>query len=242
MLNSKDNRMEVRTDAFAVGLGNEAFTPTVLHDLRAPLRAMTGFSGALTEEYFDKIDQQGQDYIRRIGQAAWRMDTLIRDLFIYGQLGDYGAVAEIVSLDDLVKEVCFLLSGKIQKTRTQIEVQKPLPQVYAAPMILDQVVTHLIGNAIQFANPVEQPLVQIRATELDGKVRLEIKDNGIGIDSKYYARIFDVFERLHVDGFSSGTGIGLAIVKKGMQIMSGKVGVESELGKGSCFWIELPKA
>ncbi|MDB6026260.1 MAG: hypothetical protein JWM68_2483, partial [Verrucomicrobiales bacterium] len=124
----------------------------------------------------------------------------------------------------------------------QVTVEDPLPPVIGHAATVENMVTNLISNAIKYVRPGTRPKVNIRADKIGGMVRLWVEDNGIGIASEYYEKIFGVFSRLHSPDKYSGTGIGLAIVRKGAERLNGGCGVESTLGKGSRFWIELPLA
>src|SRR6185436_7794576 len=124
----------------------------------------------------------------------------------------------------------------------QIKVEGPLPSVHAARATLPRVLTNLLSNALKFVRPEVTPVIRVRAERRDGRHRLWVEDNGIGIASEFHARIFKVFERLNKAEEYPGTGIGLAIVARSMERMGGRVGIESELGRGSRFWIEFPKA
>jgi signal transduction histidine kinase len=124
----------------------------------------------------------------------------------------------------------------------KVSVLRPLPTVLAQPTILTQALGNLLRNAMKFVKPGTMPNIYIRAEELPYSVRICIDDNGIGIDQQYHDKIFNVFERLHRPEEYPGTGIGLAIVKKGIERLGGRVGLNSMPGKGSCFWIELEKA
>lgn len=249
----------------------EAFSYSVSHDLRAPLRAMQGFAQALLEDYGDRLDSLAQDYAQRIVAAARHMDTLINELLSYSRLSRGEICLQLVSLTTVVAEVLAELEIEIQAQNAQVRVEEPLPEAIAHRTILVQIVTNLIANAIKFVNPAVQPQVRVWAEEFSQAgeqgvtrgqgefriispttnhqplttskwVRLWIEDNGIGIAPEYYQRIFRVFERLHGVESYPGTGIGLAIVRKGVERMGGEIGVESQANGGSRFWIELPKA
>jgi signal transduction histidine kinase len=127
----------------------------------------------------------------------------------------------------------------LQPARCDIQVVGSLPRVQANAAALTQVISNLLDNAVKFAKPGAFPRVRIRAEELDGWVRLWFEDEGIGIDGRAHKRIFGIFESLHPHGAYEGTGIGLAIVRRAVERMAGKVGVQSEPGKGSRFWVEL---
>ncbi|ODS39492.1 MAG: hypothetical protein A7316_05455 [Candidatus Altiarchaeales archaeon WOR_SM1_86-2] len=219
----------------------ETFVYSVAHDLRAPLRAMQGFGEALLEDYTDQMDPTARDYAHRIVAASHRMDTLIHDLLSYSRISRAEMELKPVGLEDIVADVIDHMGGEIQEKEAHVAVKKPLPEVVGNKNILLHVIGNIISNAVKFTAPGVKPQVRVWAGERDGRVRLWVEDNGIGIAPEYHERIFRVFERLHSIDEYPGTGIGLAIVHKGVERMGGEVGVESAPGKGSKFWIELPK-
>ena len=220
----------------------EAFAYSVSHDLRAPLRAVQGFSDALLDDYDDKLDDTGQDYLRRIGQAATRMDRLIRELLAYSRLSSSSMHPQLVSLGSIVTEAAETIAPEIADGQAELVVDRPLPTVRAHGPALRQVVANLLSNAVKFVEPGQKARVQVWAESRGPNVRLWIEDNGIGIAPEHCERIMRVFERLHGQEEYPGTGIGLAIAKKATSRLGGHLGVESELGQGSRFWIELPQA
>jgi PAS domain S-box-containing protein len=235
-----ENFVAQRTDQLeAVNKELESFAYSVSHDLRAPLRAMEGFANALLEDYADSLDSVGRDYAMRVVSAAQHMDTLIQDLLAYSRLSRSALKPSAVSLDGVLGEVMHQFNPEINKTGAQIRVERPLPEVMGDHATLVQVLSNLISNAIKFVQPGVKPGVKIYAEDKNGKVRLWVEDTGIGIDPQYYDRIFRIFERLQGVETYPGTGIGLAIVKKGLERMGGQAGVESTPGRGSKFWVEL---
>lgn len=217
----------------------ESFAYSVSHDLRAPLRAMEGFASALLEDYAEKLDETGRDYANRVVSAAQHMDILIQDLLAYSRLSRSALKPSAVSLDSVLGEVMHQLSSDIQKMDAQIRVERPLPEVMGDHATLVQVLSNLLSNAIKFVQPGVKPKVSIRSEILSNKVRLWVEDTGIGIAPEYHARIFRIFERLQGMEAYPGTGVGLAIVKKGLERMGGSAGLESVPGMGSKFWVEL---
>lgn len=237
-----EKRVAERTaDLEATNQELETFSYSVSHDLRAPLRAMQGFAQALEEDYGTKLGSTGLDYVQRIVAAARRMDTLIQDLLAYSQLSRADMQRKPVSLVAAVKDALAQLNSEIKQSGAQIMVAPSLSAVMGHAPTLTQVISNLLGNAIKFVPSGTKPSVRVWTEERDGRVRLWIEDNGIGISPEHQARIFRVFERLHGVETYPGTGIGLAIVRKGAQRMGGEVGVESTPGKGSRFWVELDK-
>jgi len=219
----------------------DGFAYTVAHDLRSPLRAMTGFSEALLEEYGDKLDLTGRDYASRILESARRMDGLIQDLLAYSRLSRGEIVLQPVDLAATVQEILDQMSQELKERRACVTLAEPLPWVNAHPVLLNQILTNLLSNAIKFIGPGVDPQVRIRAEGSPGVVRVWVEDNGIGIAAEHHERIFRVFERLHLQELYPGTGIGLAIVRRAAERLRGQAGVESELGKGSRFWISLKR-
>ncbi len=214
----------------------------VAHDLRAPLRAMQGFTSILLKEYAPRFDASGVEYAHRVSEAAERMDRLIHDLLEYGRLGHAPLPIAAISAEDSVNHVLADLGGEIEAKSAQITVERPLPVVAANTTALDAIFSNLLSNALKFVPPGVSPRVRVRAEERDGMVRLIVEDKGIGIDPKYIDRVFRVFERLEKPDAYPGTGIGLAIVHKAVERMHGEVGVSSLPGQGTVFWVELPKS
>jgi len=217
----------------------EAFVYSVSHDLRAPLRAMEGFAQALLEDYADCLDEQGRDYARRIVAAAQRMDGLIEDLLQYSRLSRMHVEFHPVSLEQVISSVLTQLEGEIRAREAEVKVVPPFPEVLGHRSILEQVLGNLLSNALKFVPKEVRPHVRLWAEPRKRWVRIWVEDNGIGIAPEHQRRIFRIFERLHGVETYPGTGIGLALVQKGIERLGGRCGVESEVGKGSRFWVEL---
>jgi len=220
----------------------DSFCYSIAHDLRAPLRAMSGFGTELMEQYGARLDQAGKEYLVRIRAAATRMDRLICDLLELGRLGTIEVPAEPVDLQAVVAKALAPLEKELQNKNADVRLKQPLLPVLASSVMLEQVLVNLLGNAIKFVPAKTPPKVEIWSEARGPMVRVSIRDNGIGMKSEHLGKLFHPFTRL-VNGVDyPGTGIGLAIVRKGVERMGGRVGVDSEPGKGSCFWIELPTA
>ena len=216
----------------------DAFAYSVAHDLRAPLRAMHGFADAVQEDYGEKLDDAGRDYLTRIVKSAKNMDSLIQDLLSYSRIGRDKVEFTGIPLAELVKECVADLHHEIQSRGAKVEVQVPPLTVLGHKATLRQVVLNLVSNALKFVAPGTVPDVRIWAVARRGIVELCVRDNGIGIAPEHRDRIFNVFERLHAAETYPGTGIGLSIVKKGLASMQGSISVESE-GNGSTFHARL---
>jgi signal transduction histidine kinase/CHASE3 domain sensor protein len=224
----------------------EAFSYSVSHDLRAPLRTIQGFAQALLEDYSSEIDSFGQSYLNYINEGAMQMDGLIADLLSYSRLSRTQIEIQPVDLADVINEALRKLQQQIQERQAEITVNIPVVQVMAHRSTLIQAVINLLTNALKFVPPEVLPLIQIYSEEYiqeeETWMRLWIVDNGIGIAPEHQERIFRVFERLHGIEVYPGTGIGLAIVRKALEKMGGLSSVESQLGQGSRFFFALPKA
>jgi signal transduction histidine kinase len=218
----------------------EVFTYSTSHDLQEPLQIIEGFTLTIIEDYGNQIPDCALDYLQRILANSQRLQGLIKNLLNYTQLINQEIPTEPVNLALVISECLIQLNTKIQERQAQIIVKEPLPLVIANHLILVQVITNLLANAIKFVVPNQTPQIRIFATQKEEYIRLWIEDNGIGIPSEYKEEIFEVFKRLHGNDLYPGNGIGLAIVSKAMERMNGKCGVESQLNKGSHFWLELP--
>jgi len=218
----------------------EAFSYSISHDMRAPLRAMQGYSQILIEDYADKLAPEAADFLQKISASAMRQDRLIQDVLSYSRVVHADLNLKAVDLDKLVREI-IEMSPEWSPPRVAISIETPLPAVLGNDAFLTQCITNLLANAVKFVRDGESPHVRIWAESPDHQVRVCFEDNGIGIADKDQARIFAMFERAHGAKHFEGTGIGLAIVRKAVERMKGKVSVESEPGKGSKFWLELQK-
>ena len=222
----------------------EAFAYTVTHDLRAPLRNLQGYARALVEDCSPGLGEECRGYIRSIEQIAVKMDTMIADVLEFSRIARTGLPTSRLELGPAVDEAVALLKSTIEARAAKLELAVgPEVSVMAHRTTLVQVLTNLLANALKFVAEDTPPQVRIRAERRNSnRIRLWVEDNGIGIDPSQHARIFEVFQRLHGEEKYPGTGIGLALVKKGVERMGGQVGVESMPGLGSSFWIELRAA
>lgn len=223
----------------------EAFSYSVSHDLRAPLRSLQAMAESLHEDCRGALPPACADYTLRICRSAERLQALMDDLLRYGRLGRAEIDLAPTSLRKAVDEALAQLAADLEARGARVVVDDPLPDVMATWAILVQVIANLISNGVKFVEG-KRPEVRLRAEPPlpghEGRVRLWVEDNGIGIPREHQGRIFRAFERLHGEDSYPGTGIGLAIVQRGMERMGGAVGLESEPGRGSRFWIELPPA
>ncbi|HEV2609068.1 MAG TPA: CHASE3 domain-containing protein [Noviherbaspirillum sp.] len=226
----------------------EAFSYTVAHDLRAPLRGIQGFSLAVIEDYETVLDQVGKDYLHRISRAATRMEQLIEDLLSYGRLSRTELRIELVRMDDALNDARAMVATQIDDSQAILQVAAPLHAVRANHGACVMILQNLLTNAMKFVRQGTVPMVRIwserracgEGTDASGCIRLWVEDNGIGIPETQLQRIFRPFERLHGQDEYPGTGIGLASVDKAARRLGGACGVESVVNNGSRFWVELP--
>ena len=218
----------------------EAFSYSVSHDLRAPLRAIEGFSDIIQEEFGDKLPIEVKQYLQEIINSTGRMNRLVQDLLNYSRLSRLELKSELVHVKTAIMDACSEID---QQLRSRISVSvEPNLKVNAHGAMLRQVISNLLSNAAKFTKPKTLPLIEIKAFRSGHSVAIRVRDEGIGIAPQHQERIFQIFERLHGPDEYPGTGIGLAIVKRAINRMGGTVGLDSELGKGSTFAIMLPAA
>jgi signal transduction histidine kinase len=216
----------------------EAFSYSVSHDLRAPLRAIEGYSDIIQEEFGDKLPVEAKQYLQEIINSTGRMNRLVQDLLNYSRLSRVDLKSEPVGVESVITDACGELDQQL-RSRTSVSVEPKL-RVKAHGAMLRQVISNLLSNAAKFTKPEASPNIGIRAFKSGRSVAIQVKDEGIGIAPQHQERIFQVFERLHGADEYPGTGIGLAIVKRAVNRMGGTIGLDSELGKGSTFTIMLP--
>jgi signal transduction histidine kinase len=216
----------------------EHFSYTITHDMRAPLRAISGFADLANEMCPENGMPELKAFLRRIMSSAQRMDLLITDSLSYSK-----TVRQELPLSPI--DVGALIRGMLdsypefQPAKAHIEIQGEIPLVMGNEAALTQCFSNLLGNAVKFVPPGKSPEIQIRWEKQADRVRIFVQDNGIGISPRMLPRVFDMFSRGHNATEYQGTGIGLALVRKVVGRMDGRVGVESEPGNGSLFWVEL---
>ncbi len=236
-----EDRVQERTKMLEESLGDlEAFSYSLSHDLRAPLRAIRGFSEVLVEDYAERLGD-GTRFLDRVVSATDRMEKLINDVLAFARLGHQQAELGPVDTDRVVREIV-AERPELQQPQADVQVGGRLPMVIAHEATLIQCISNLLDNAVKFVEPGVTPTVCISAEQDGGRTRICVKDNGIGIAPEARERLFGLFERAATPTSYHGMGLGLAIVRKAVGRMGGSVGVRSEPGKGSTFWVDLPTA
>ena len=235
-------RAEQKTaELSAVNKELESFSYSVSHDLRSPLRAISGYSQILEEDHAAKLDAEGLRVLRTVRENAAKMGTLIEDLLTFSRLGRKPLAEVEVDMDGLVTEVVRELQPEPADQRTAIEAAK-LPPAKGDRAMLRQVWVNLLSNAIKFSGKSEQPKVEIGATREGAQDIYWVRDSGVGFDMKYYEKLFGVFQRLHSAEEFPGTGVGLAIVQRIVTRHGGQVWANSKTGEGATFYFTLQRA
>ncbi|QYM79192.1 GAF domain-containing protein [Horticoccus luteus] len=234
-----ESLVEARTAKLIETVGElEAFSYSLSHDLRAPLRAMHGFSQLLREEC-GPLTPAALDYLQRITRSAERMDRLIVDVLNYNRVVASGPELTRVDVQALLRGIVESYPG-LQALGDRLQIEGEIPPVRGNEAVLTQCFSNLLTNAVKFVAPEVPPVVRVWAERRGERVRVFVGDNGIGIPPTAHERIFRLFERMSKN--YEGTGVGLAIVKKSAERLGGSVGLESAPGAGSTFWVELAAA
>lgn len=216
----------------------ERFTYTVSHDLKAPLVTMGGFLGYLIEDAKRGNIERLEKDVNRILEANLKMQQLLNELLELSRIGRIINTPESIQFEEIVKETLLALEGQLKANQVKVIVAENFPIVYGDKLRLGEVLQNLIDNASKFLNPNQSPEIEIGTVTKELETIFFVRDNGIGIDPVYHERIFELFNKLNPD--INGTGVGLALVKRIIEIHGGKIWVESELGKGATFYFTLP--
>lgn len=217
----------------------QAFAYSVSHDLRAPLRAIAGFSHIIASRHRENLNEEGQRYVNHIVKASSQMDLLINDLLNYSRLGRKAVKREPVPLKEVLSQVVQNFSDRIVEAGAELTIPDIMPVVRGDRTLLSRMLTNLLDNALAYRRLDTPPMIELNAIEDPDSVVISIRDNGIGIAPEYHEKVFRMFQRLHSQEHYPGTGIGLSVVKKSAHLMGGDVWVDSALGQGSTFFVKL---
>jgi PAS domain S-box-containing protein len=235
-----EERVSQRTKELSTAVKEmEAFSYSVAHDLKTPLRAIAGFANILLEDYAPKLDDNAIKVIGVIDGNVKKMGQLIEDLLKLAHLARLATAFTDIDVTTLVQSVCHeLREGPFRDRAMEVSV-KPLPHTKADPTLAKQIFTNLISNAMKFTAHKEKAVIEVGGYGKDGECVYYVKDNGAGFDMKYVDKLFGIFQRLHAQDEFSGTGIGLAIVRNAIQRHGGRVWAEGEVGQGATFYFTL---
>ncbi|MGH8531204.1 MAG: ATP-binding protein [Gammaproteobacteria bacterium] len=232
--------LERTADLTAAKQELEAFSYSVAHDLRAPLRHIDGFTRLLARHLDASLDATGRRYLAKVSGSARQMGELIDDLLTFSRIGRTELRSTRLDLSALMQEVLRILEP--ETAGRDIEwVMSPMPAAQGDPQLLRLVFQNLLANALKFTRPNRRARIEIGATGDGHEIICSIRDNGVGFDMRYADKLFGVFQRLHGAEFE-GTGIGLANVKRIVQRHGGRVWAEGAVGQGACFYFSLPGA
>ncbi len=216
----------------------EAFTYSVSHDLRAPLRHIAGFSKILAAEYGDRLEPDALHYLQRIEIGTRQMGLLVDDLLELSRIGRREVCRQFSGLNSLVEEVRKQLQPEVEGRNIEWRMGA-LPFADCDPALTKQVFANLLSNAVKFTRPRAAAVIEVGATAEDGKTVLFVRDNGVGFSMKYAGKLFGVFERLHRQEDFEGTGVGLATVQRIIHKHGGRIWARAEPDRGACFYFTL---
>lgn len=221
----------------------DKFVYTSSHDLRAPLRGISSFATFLEEDYKDKLDDEGKDYLQEIRKGADRMERLIEDLLELSRISRIRNPYEPVDIRAIIGDVAARLQQEIAAHRVELEVAEHMPTICCDRIKIGEVFLNLIHNAIKFSskNTGKTPKVDVGYSDEGTYHQFYVRDNGIGIAPQYQEQIFQIFQRLHTEAEYAGTGIGLSIVWKIVEEHDGRIWVDSQLGEGATFYFTISK-
>jgi PAS domain S-box-containing protein len=237
----KEAEAEIRARTLQLEAANrelEAFSYSVSHDLRAPLRAMDGFSRILLEEYAEQLPEKAAHFLRRIRDNAEQMGRLIDDLLAFSRLSRTPLARKQVSLGELAREAFEGLGPERGSRRVEL-VLGTFPPCSADPALLKQVLVNLLANALKFTRSRDVPRIEVGCQRTRGQLTCYVKDNGVGFDMNYADKLFGVFQRLHRAEEYEGTGVGLAVVQRIIHRHGGRVWADAEADKGATFYFTL---
>lgn len=237
-------RIEIEREKYIKELASknaelERFTYTVSHDLKSPLITISGYAGLLEKDAQEPNPEKFRNDIDKITEAAKKMQELLNDLLKLSRVGNLINPPEEVAFNQIVEEALALIGANLYDKRIQIRVQADMPHVRVDRIRLVEVMQNLIENAVKFSSAQAHPTIEIGSEEQNGAPVFFVRDNGVGIDPKHHERVFGLFNKLNID--NSGTGVGLALVKRIIELHGGKIWIQSELNQGATFYFTLLK-
>lgn len=218
----------------------ESFSYSISHDLRIPLRAVSGYARILEEDYAEKLDSEGQRLLAVIRDSSKRMGALIDDLLAFSRLGRQTMQSQAVDMQVLVNSVVEQVRRKDEYPNSHLQIGQ-LPGCHGDRALLQQVWMNLIANALKYSGTVAQPVIRISGHETSFETIYMVADNGVGFDMTYYQKLFGVFQRLHSADTFSGTGVGLAIAHRIINRLHGRIWAEAAVDVGATFFFALPR-
>jgi PAS domain S-box-containing protein len=231
-------RIEVEDALKAANQELEAFTYSVSHDLRAPIRQIDGFSRLLIEQFGEVLDPRAQHYLTRVRDSTARMGRLVDDLLRLSQLGRQDMRPRLASLNDVLHEVIAEMQTDVAERDVEWKLA-PLPRTQCDPGLVKVVFTNLLANAVKYTRPRQPAIIEVGAGTRNGRGTIFVRDNGVGFDMRYADRLFGVFQRLHRADEFEGTGVGLATVQRIIHKHGGEIWVDAAPDRGAAFHFTL---
>lgn len=216
------------------------FTHTASHDLKAPLRHIVSYCNLIRDDFADKLDEKGGEYIKRLGVNAQRLQKLVDDLLAYSEVANSREEKTSVDCNTVLAEVLEVLEEPIRETKATVSVT-PLPVIDAFPFRIKQLFQNLVSNALKYRSRDRNPVISVKVKDKGTEYQFAIEDNGCGIEPEFAGVIFQAFKRLHTRDEIEGSGLGLSICRKITEMHGGGIWVESDPGKGSVFYFTIPK-
>ncbi|HIO27375.1 MAG TPA: GAF domain-containing protein, partial [Flavobacteriaceae bacterium] len=232
----KDEIKKLNDSLVEVNKELETFSYSVSHDLRAPLRGIDGYSRILINNYIDNLDEYGQNALKTILDSAKEMDLLIEDILSYAKVGQNNLNITTFSTKPFIENIISSQNVKNINKNTSVEVEEKLPNITGDKRMISQVFSNLISNAVKYSSKEENPKIKIGATSEGNQTIFYVKDNGVGFDPSFKTKIFDVFSRANTSKDFTGSGIGLATVKKVIDKHNGEIWAESQVNQGASFY------
>jgi PAS domain S-box-containing protein len=229
---------ERTTELIAANQELEAFTYSVAHDLRAPLRHIDAFTKIIFDDFSDQIPEQARRFLENIRKGSQNMNHLVDDLLNLARVGRQELKRELSPLDPLVHEVISDLRRDTEKRKIDWRLH-PLPKAAIDPGLIKQVFANLLSNAVKYSRPRKETVIEVGLRQIDGETAIYVRDNGVGFSMKYANKLFGVFQRLHRADEFEGTGVGLATVERIIRKHGGRIWADSELDKGATFYFTL---
>jgi PAS domain S-box-containing protein len=240
----KESDLEAKNLTAALKRSNqelEEFASVASHDLQEPLRMISGYLKLIVQRYQDRLDQDGQEFIAFAVDGAQRMQAMINDLLSYSRVTTQGKTFSLIETEAVLQRALLNLKVAVDEAGARV-THEAMPAAMGDERQIERLFQNLIGNGLKYRRPGDVPEIHVSAQKKDSEWVFGIRDNGIGIDPKYFDRIFGIFQRLHTREQYAGTGIGLAVCKKTVERHGGRIWVESEEGKGATFYFTLPVA
>jgi light-regulated signal transduction histidine kinase (bacteriophytochrome) len=216
----------------------EAFTYSVSHDLRAPLRRIDGFANLLVEEHGAQLSGEAARYLSRVREGTRQMGQLVDDLLNLARLGRKEIHLQVTGLSSIVESVAAVMNRETADRAVEWKIHS-LPFVECDPALMEVVFTNLLSNAVKYSRPRERAVIEVGSIEENGHRVIFVRDNGVGFSMKYADKLFGVFQRLHRAEDFQGTGVGLATVQRILHKHGGRIWANAELDKGACFYFTV---